>query len=138
MTGTKRTSHQKRYITRRDYNRQSKSLVKPVKEEVTLNVVNNVVNPYKRLAPIIRVESAATPRVKMEKTGNDDKSASSNVVSPPDIIRRTNKRKNNNLERVRKKKRKTTYFNLTEDSFHANLRNSRIDRTSDGPVALNI
>ena len=101
MTGTKRTSHQKRSITRRDYNRQSESLVKPVKEEVTLNVVNNVVNPYKRLASIIRVESpykrlaliirvksAATPRVNMEKTGNDDKSASSNVVSLPDIIRR--------------------------------------------------
>lgn len=137
MTGTKKSSHQKKCITRRKYN-QLHSIAHPAAYNTSI-----------KAEPI-----ATTDDIKMEcnETSDADMNVANknenSLISPPPPIKRTfdlnsivdTKKRllNGNLEKVQKKKKKTTYFYLKNDSFHAHLRTSKMTSSNTSDIALHV
>ena len=136
MTGTKKSSHQKKSITRRKHN-ESNNVTRPPSYDTSIKAEPTANNVH------VKIECVEMDNADMNAATNNDALMS----SPPPIKRTSNvntvvsakKRSSiDNLEKVQRKKMKTTYFHLKEDSFHAHLRTSKMANASTSNVALHV
>ena len=115
MTGTKKSSHQKKCITRQEYNKAN-SIARPAAYNTSIKAMSNIKKDH------IKIECNEMSDADMNVVNKDDA-----LISSPPQIKRTSDLKSivgakkrspiQNLEKVQKKKMKTTYFHLKEDSF---------------------
>ena len=136
MTGTKKSLHQKKCITRQEYNKAN-SITRPAAYNTSIKAKSNIKKDH------IKIECNEMSDADMNVVNKDDA-----LISSPPQIKRTSDLKSivgakkrspiKNLEKVQKKKMKTTYFHLKEDSFHAHLRFSKMAKANTSNVALHV